>query len=56
MPARPVHELPRQVDVTRTLLTCDERRFRIHATLDAYENGLRIYAKTWDEKLPRMYL
>ena len=42
--------------ITRTLLTCDEGHFRIHATLDAYENGLRVYAKTWDEKLPRMYL
>ncbi|MFP4648877.1 MAG: CocE/NonD family hydrolase [Halorhodospira sp.] len=41
---------------TRTLLTCDEGYFRIHATLDAYENGLRVFAKTWDERVPRTYL
>ncbi|MCG5539582.1 MULTISPECIES: CocE/NonD family hydrolase [unclassified Halorhodospira] len=41
---------------TRTLLTCDEGHFRIHATLDAYENGLRVFAKTWDERVPRAFL
>ncbi len=42
--------------VTRTLLTCDEGQFRIHATLDAYENGLRVFSKTWDETVPRVYV
>jgi hypothetical protein len=40
----------------RTLLWCDRERFYLHATLDAYENGLRVFAKTWEETLPRRYL
>ncbi|BAU57331.2 Mll5128 protein [Halorhodospira halochloris] len=41
---------------TRTLLTCDTSHFHIHATLDAYENDLRVFAKTWHESIPRRYL
>lgn len=41
---------------TRTLLSCDTTHFHIHATLDAYENGLRVFAQTWSESIPRWYL
>jgi putative CocE/NonD family hydrolase len=39
--------------VTRTLLTSDERSFRIRATLDAFEDETRIHTDTWDEEIPR---
>ncbi|MBP3191724.1 CocE/NonD family hydrolase [Natronogracilivirga saccharolytica] len=42
--------------VTRTVLTCTSKVFRIHATLDAYENGRRIFSKIWDREIPRTYL
>lgn len=38
---------------TRTLMWCDAERFYIHATQDAYENGRRIHARTWEETVPR---
>ena len=41
---------------TRTLLTCTREEFQIHATLDAYENDRRVFTKTWDRKIPRMYI
>ncbi|MEQ6888419.1 CocE/NonD family hydrolase [Halomonas sp. CS7] len=39
--------------LTRTLLTSDADNFRIRATLDAWEGETRIFAKTWDETIPR---
>ncbi|PRY69781.1 CocE/NonD family hydrolase [Halomonas ventosae] len=39
--------------LTRTLLTSDADNFRIRATLDAWEGDTRIYARTWDETIPR---
>lgn len=38
---------------TRTILTCDEVNFYIHATLDAYEGERRIYSQNWNETIPR---
>ncbi len=39
--------------VTRTVLTSDERDFRLMATLDAYEGDSRIFARSWDRRIPR---
>jgi len=39
--------------VTRTLLTSDATQFRIRATLDAFENDSRVFAKSWDTAIPR---
>ncbi|HSP56790.1 MAG TPA: CocE/NonD family hydrolase, partial [Halomonas sp.] len=39
--------------LTRTLLTSDADNFRIRATLDAWEGDTRVYARTWDETIPR---
>ncbi len=42
--------------ITRTILTCNSKQFIIHATLDAYENGRRIFSKIWDREIPRKFL
>ncbi len=39
--------------VARTHLTCSADAFYVHATLDAYESGRRVFAKTWDRTIPR---
>ncbi|QBI18151.1 CocE/NonD family hydrolase [Egibacter rhizosphaerae] len=39
--------------VARTHLSCDEENFLVHATLDAYESGRRVFAETWDLVIPR---
>ncbi|GAA2612901.1 CocE/NonD family hydrolase [Streptomyces axinellae] len=39
--------------VTRTVLTCTESEFHVHATLDAHESGQRVFSRTWNETLPR---
>lgn len=39
--------------VTRTVLTSTRTHFLVRATLDAYEGDVRIFAKTWDESIPR---
>ena len=39
--------------VTRTTLTATEEVFQIRATLDAYEGDARIFARSWDEEVPR---
>jgi hypothetical protein len=39
--------------VTRTILTSTRTHFRVSATLDAYEGDARVFAKTWDELIPR---
>lgn len=39
--------------ITRTVLTSDEVYFFIRAELDAYEGDVRIFSKSWDEKVLR---
>ncbi|NWO10855.1 CocE/NonD family hydrolase [Chromohalobacter salexigens] len=39
--------------VTRTLMTSTAESFRVRATLDAYEDDSRVFAKSWDEEIPR---
>lgn len=41
---------------TRTVLTCSENAFHIHAQLDAFEDDQRVYADNWDRTIPRGYL
>jgi putative CocE/NonD family hydrolase len=38
---------------THTTLTCTATEFRIVAQLDAYENGVRVFARDWDVSIPR---
>ncbi|WP_111641867.1 CocE/NonD family hydrolase [Marinimicrobium alkaliphilum] len=38
---------------TRTILTCTETEFHVHARLDAYEGDHRIFSKNWEQTLPR---
>lgn len=38
---------------TRTVLTSDPTHFRVRATLDAYEGDTRVFAGSWDERIPR---
>ncbi len=39
---------------TRTKISCDTEYFYINATLDAFENGDRIFCRTWNKKVKRM--
>ncbi len=39
--------------VTRTLLSSTRTHFRIRATLDAFEDETRVFAKSWDEQIRR---
>ena len=39
--------------VARIHLTCSAETFHLHATLDAYEAGRRVFAKTWDRTIAR---
>ncbi len=39
--------------VTRTTLSALEDEFLVRATLDAYEGDARVFAKSWDERIPR---
>ena len=39
--------------VTHTVLTSTVDAFQIRATLDAYEGDVRVFAKSWDERIPR---
>ena len=39
--------------VTRTILTSTPTDFQIQADLDAYEGNKRVFAKSWDKKVPR---
>jgi len=39
--------------VTSTILSADAERFFIRATLDAYEGDVRVFARSWDEEIPR---
>lgn len=38
---------------TRTILTSTKTHFIIRATLDAYEGDVRIFSRTWDERIER---
>ncbi|SFQ30823.1 hypothetical protein SAMN05421810_10636 [Amycolatopsis arida] len=38
---------------TRTVLTCTEREFIVHAQLDAYEDTRRVYSRNWTYTMPR---
>jgi hypothetical protein len=38
---------------THTSLECTEIGFRVHGTLDAYEDGERIFSRQWTETIPR---
>jgi len=37
----------------RTVLTATATSFEIEATLDAYEGGVRVFAKNWKVSIPR---
>ncbi|WP_017555832.1 CocE/NonD family hydrolase [Nocardiopsis baichengensis] len=39
--------------VTRTELSATPEEFRLNATLDAYEDGARVAAETWNTTIPR---
>jgi hypothetical protein len=39
--------------LTHTVLTSTADAFLIRATLDAYEGDVRVFAKSWDERIPR---
>ena len=39
--------------ITHTEMTSDEKAFYVHAWLDAFENGKRIFSKNWEKKIPR---
>jgi len=39
--------------ITRTMLTSNTSCFFIHAELDAYEDGQRIFAENWNVEIPR---
>lgn len=39
--------------ITHTELTSDENYFYIHATIDAYEKGMRVFSKNWNNKVKR---
>ena len=40
----------------RTVLTCTETRFRISADLDAFENGERVFARSWNLSIDRDFV
>ncbi|NGO15188.1 CocE/NonD family hydrolase [Streptomyces sp. HC44] len=39
--------------VTRTVLSCSSREFRLHAQLDGYEGYRRAYSRNWHHTIPR---
>jgi uncharacterized protein len=42
--------------VTHTQLCCTPEAFAVHATLDAYEHGRRVFSRTWNQSVPRDHL
>ncbi|MBS61893.1 CocE/NonD family hydrolase [Salinisphaera sp.] len=38
---------------TRTVLTADSKDFHVHAELDAYEDGRRVYSNNWNRTIAR---
>jgi hypothetical protein len=45
-------ELDVRIDAYQ-LMTCDETHFQIHARLDASEEGVPVYSRTWLERIRR---
>jgi len=41
---------------TRTVLSADKEDFHLHAELDAYENGRRVYSRNWSRRIPRNFV
>ena len=41
---------------TRSVLSCDESNFFIHAQLDAYEEDYRVFSKNWKRVIPRDHM
>jgi len=41
---------------TRTKLTCDASQFHITADLDAFQNGDRVFCRTWSVSIPRDFI
>ena len=39
--------------ITRTSMASTEQFFQIRATLDAYDGDARVFARSWDESIPR---
>jgi hypothetical protein len=39
--------------ITRTILSSDAKRFMVHADLDAFEDGRRVYTRSWSHEVPR---
>ncbi len=39
-----------------TVLTSDKHNFYVHATLDGYESGKRVFSKIWDKVIPRRFV
>jgi hypothetical protein len=39
--------------ITRTILSSNAEMFLVHADLDAFENGLRVYSKSWSREVLR---
>ena len=42
--------------LTRTVLTSDAEAFHVQADLDAFEGDKRVYAQSWDERIPRDFV
>jgi len=42
--------------VTRTVLQSDAENFHLHADLDAYENGFRVFTRSWNQVIARLNL
>lgn len=42
--------------IAHTVLTSDERSFRIQAQLDAYEGDARVHSKSWDQSIERDHI
>jgi hypothetical protein len=39
--------------VARGEMTCDRERFLVTTSLDAYEDGVRCFARRWSHEFPR---
>jgi hypothetical protein len=39
--------------VTRTILSCSQKDFHLHAQLDGYEGERRVFSKNWEQSIPR---
>ena len=41
---------------TRTVLRSDDKHFFLHAELDAYEDDLKVFSRTWNRIIPRDFV